>query len=100
VQITAHNNGICIGGYVWREARPSDRVCVTPDVRSRTATENSAAATTRSSADRTYGANTCKQGYVWREAYVGDVVCVVPPTRQQVKNDNAQAAQRVVPLPP
>ena len=34
----------CIQGYVWREARASDTVCVTPEVRARTAQENETAA--------------------------------------------------------
>ena len=38
---------LSISGFVWREARPGDKVCVTPDVRARTATENRAAASTR-----------------------------------------------------
>jgi hypothetical protein len=32
----------CAQGYVWREAISGDRVCVTPDVRSRSASENAA----------------------------------------------------------
>src|SRR4051812_8659126 len=31
----------CIQGFVWREARPGDTVCVTPDVRSTVAQQNS-----------------------------------------------------------
>lgn len=98
-QIQAHNDGICLTGFVWREARAGDKVCVTPDVRTRTAAENQAAARTRSPNGGPYGVNTCREGYVWREAYPNDVVCVVPASRQQAANDNAQAAQRVVPLP-
>ena len=99
-QIRAHNNGVCISGYVWREARPGDTVCVAPDVRARTGAENNGAALRREPSGGSYGANTCRQGYVWREAYAGDVVCVLPASRQAAKSDNAQAAQRVVPLPP
>lgn len=98
-QTRAHNDGICLTGFVWREARAGDKVCVTPDVRARSAAENQAAARTRSPNGGPYGVNTCREGYVWREAYPGDVVCVVPASRQQAANDNAQAAQRVVPLP-
>ncbi len=98
-QVQAHRNGICLTGFVWRDARPGDKVCVTPDVRTRTAAENQAAASTRSPNGGAYGVNTCKPGFVWREAFEGDAVCVVPASRQQAANDNAQAAQRVVPLP-
>ena len=31
----------CIQGFVWREARPGDTVCVTPDVRATVAQQNS-----------------------------------------------------------
>ena len=34
----------CIQGYVWREAQPSDHVCVTPPIRDATAQQNAAAA--------------------------------------------------------
>jgi hypothetical protein len=98
-QIRAHNDGICLTGFVWRDARPGDKVCVTPDTRSRTAAENRAAASTRSPTGGAYGPNTCKSGFVWREAYAGDAVCVVPSSRQQAASDNAQGPQRVVPLP-
>ncbi|MEV4575485.1 hypothetical protein AB0K16_19775 [Nonomuraea jabiensis] len=37
---TAPGPDTCLVGYVWREARPTDRVCVTPKVRDRTALEN------------------------------------------------------------
>jgi hypothetical protein len=33
----------CIQGYVWREADPTDYVCVTPDTRTETAYDNSQA---------------------------------------------------------
>ena len=33
----------CVQGYVWREAVPSDHVCVTPETRSQAAYDNSQA---------------------------------------------------------
>jgi len=30
---SAHSSGLCPQGYVWREATPTDHVCVTPAVR-------------------------------------------------------------------
>ncbi|MGI5284365.1 hypothetical protein ACQEVF_13620 [Nonomuraea polychroma] len=39
----------CISGFVWREARPSDHVCVTPAVRRQTLADNAAAASRRAS---------------------------------------------------
>jgi hypothetical protein len=85
---------------VWREARPGDKVCVTPEVRARTADENRRALTTRSPTGGAYGRDTCRQGFVWREAYPGDVVCVTPASRDAAADDNRRAAERVVPLPP
>ena len=84
----------CVSGYVWREANPSDHVCVTPDVRTRTAQENAAAAS-RVDPAGAYGPNSCKQGYVWRNAYQGDAVCVSPGIRDDDAADNAAAASRV-----
>ncbi len=84
----------CKQGYVWREARPSDHVCVTSAVRSQTAQENQLAASRRSPNGGAYGPATCQQGYVWREAFAGDHVCVVPQSRSAASADNAAAAAR------
>src|SRR4051812_33214933 len=77
----------CISGYVWREARSTDKICVTPATRSQTAYDNSQASARRNP-NGAYGPNTCVNGYVWREAYDGDVVCVTPSIRAQAKYDN------------
>ncbi len=90
---TAHPD-TCKNGYVWREARPGDRVCVTPYRRDLTAYENSQAAHRIATNSGPYGSTTCKQGYVWREAYTGDHVCVTPASRSQAAYDNSQAANR------
>lgn len=84
----------CIQGFVWREANPSDHVCVTPNVRTRTAQENAQAAADREPNGGPYGPDTCKQGFVWREAYQGDVVCVTPNIRSEAAADNAAAESR------
>ena len=84
----------CKSGYVWRGAIPSDHVCVTPRVRSLTATENARAASHRQPGGGAYGPDTCKAGYVWREAYQGDVVCVTPAVRDRTHEDNSRAASR------
>ena len=98
-QVQAHRDGICTTGFVWREAGPGDKVCVTPPLRTQVAAENRAAGANRQPGGGPYGPNTCRQGFVWREAVAGDVVCVVPASRQQAAADNAAAASRVVPLP-
>jgi hypothetical protein len=84
----------CQQGFVWREARSGDSVCVTPAVRSQTAAQNAAAGANREPNGGTYGPNTCKQGFVWRDAFGGDQTCVVPADRDQAAADNAAAASR------
>lgn len=84
----------CKSGYVWREAHPTDYVCVTPQIRSQTATDNRQANHRRSPTGGPYGRDTCKLGYVWRDAFPGDHVCVVPETRTQAADDNAHAEER------
>jgi hypothetical protein len=87
----------CNQGYVWREAQPDDRVCVTPAVRTQTRNENNLAAQRREPKGGAYGPNTCKQGYVWREATANDPVCVTPQVRAQAADDNKRAGERRVP---
>lgn len=81
----------CKPGFVWREARPTDLVCVTPEARTRTAQENAEASSHVDPAGA-YGPNTCVSGYVWREAFEGDAVCVTPAIRDVVRKENAEAA--------
>jgi hypothetical protein len=52
----------CLNGYVWREAVPTDHVCVTPLVRMQTAQENDAAGAHRSPTGGAYGPITCQHG--------------------------------------
>jgi TIR domain len=86
--------GSCIQGFVWRLASPRDHVCVSPNVRSQTALDNSQAAERRAGSGP-YGADTCKQGYVWRDAFPDDHVCVPPESRSQAQADNAAAPTRI-----
>jgi len=85
----------CIQGFVWREARPTDYVCVTPESRAMVRQEN-AVASTRWDTNGAYGPYTCIAGFVWREAFDGDVVCVTPERRAAVKEENRMAASRTV----
>ena len=80
----------CPSGYVWREARQNDHVCVTEDTRRRTAMENSIAERRRDP----YGRGTCLEGYIWREAVQGDHVCVTVESRMQADADNRRASSR------
>jgi len=83
----------CKQGYVWREAIPSDHVCVSPATKAQTVSDNNLAVSRRNPTGPS-GSDTCIQGYVWREAFPGDHVCVSPATRAQTANDNSQAASR------
>ena len=90
-----HWHGICINGFVWREAVPSDHVCVTPGTRDQAADDNAHAGQRVSMHNQSYGPDTCKQGFVWREATPDDHVCVTPGTRDQTADDNAHAESRI-----
>lgn len=81
----------CREGYVWREAKPGDVVCVRPSSRTKAAQEN-ALSLSRIDPAGAYGPFTCINGFVWREAFPGDVVCVTPARRTAVANENANAA--------
>jgi hypothetical protein len=94
VSITSEIVDRCLQGYVWREASPTDHVCVTPDVRAQAGDDNAQAASRRDPAGGPFGPDTCLQGYVWRGAFPGDHVCVTPDVRAQAWDDNAQAANR------
>ncbi|MER6737298.1 hypothetical protein [Streptomyces puniciscabiei] len=79
----------CRQGYVWRVARASDLVCVTPQTRTDTANDNALAP------GRTLSNGYCEQGYVWREAWGSDdLTCVTPQTRAQARYDNSRADDR------
>jgi hypothetical protein len=84
----------CLPGYVWREARHDDLVCVTPEARDRTASENRRADERRQPGGGAYGPDTCRSGFVWREAYRGDVVCVTPEVRDLVREENRLGPSR------
>ena len=83
----------CIQGYVWREARTGDTVCVTPNVRSQVAQQN-ANPSANKDPNGAYGPESCAQGFVWREAFDGDTICVTPAIRSSTKADNAAANSR------
>jgi len=84
----------CAQGYVWREATPADRVCVSPETRSQTAEENRAASTRGNPGGGPYGPDTCLQGFVWRDAFDGDRVCVTPESRDRAAKDKRLASSR------
>lgn len=83
----------CKSGYVWRDAKDGDGVCVTPAARAEAKAQNANADNNRRVGGGPYGPNTCRDGYVWREAFAGDVVCVTPFERQKARTQNAQNAR-------
>jgi hypothetical protein len=87
-------NAPCKSGFVWREARAEDLVCVTPAARGRIAQEN-AEAPSHVDPHGAYGANSCAAGYVWRGAFDGDAVCVTPDARDRVAEENRLGPSRV-----
>jgi hypothetical protein len=95
IRLTGKPSLVCPQGYVWREASPSDHVCVSPAQRTRAAAQNATAAARVNQTDQTSGPNTCVSGYVWREAYAGDVVCVTPAERAAARSENAQAPPQI-----
>jgi len=90
----------CIQGYVWREAFPGDHVCVTPNVRSQAAYDNSQAAARKQFGGGAYGPDTCRLGFVWREASPEDHVCVKPEIRARTLRENETASTRVLKAQP
>jgi hypothetical protein len=85
----------CITGYVPRNARPGDVVCVTPATQTQVAAENADPDAHRDP-NAGSGAQSCASGWVWRQAFDGDTICVTPDVRSQTLADNAAANSRVV----
>ncbi|MCZ0728762.1 hypothetical protein [Mycolicibacterium iranicum] len=83
----------CISGYVWREARGGDNVCVTPNIRDAVAQQN-ANPGAHKDPNAGSGPQGCASGFVWREAFDGDTICVTPAFRQQMWDANAAAFSR------
>jgi len=85
-------SGSCYPGYVYRLARPTDRICVPPASRNQAQADNAAAASRRVVA--TDGPDTCKSGFVFRAAFSNDHVCVTQAVHDQAQADNAAAGSR------
>jgi hypothetical protein len=94
VSITSDIADRCIVGFVWREAFPDDRVCVTGAVRTETRNDNAQAAARRQPGGGPFGPDTCRQGFVWREANAADHVCVTTSVRTRTRSENASANAR------
>jgi hypothetical protein len=83
----------CIAGYVYRNARDGDTVCVTPTTQAQVAAEN-ADPNAHKDPNGASGPESCAQGWVWRQAFDGDAICVTPDIRTQTLADNAAASSR------
>jgi hypothetical protein len=92
----------CLQGFVWRESRSYDQVCVSPAERAETRQENIDAGGRVEPGGGAYGPDTCKQGFVWREAIdpvlrgddPEDHVCVPPASRTRARDSNRSQASR------
>jgi hypothetical protein len=84
----------CRQGYVWREARASDLVCVSPGTRDQVRADNAARQSRWT--DGAFGPHTCVVPYVWREAFNGDDVCVTGTRRAEARADNNAGPGRKV----
>ena len=78
----------CLSGFVYRDAKNGDGVCVTPEERAAAKTQN---ANSKSHATPSGG---CKSGFVWRDAWDGDGVCVTPAERATAREQNQKDAMR------
>lgn len=99
----------CIDGYIWRQLRPDDKVCVRPETRAQMLADN------RLSPERTMprvsiprcplsrpcptpppptGPAPCRSGFVHRAAVADDFACVTPAARDQAQADNRAAPTR------
>lgn len=94
VRIRSTRPDLCITGLVWRQARWTDHVCVTPARRTAVREENRLGPSRRQPGGGAYGPDTCRQGFVWREAFSGDRVCVTPASRDLVRLENRGAWAR------
>jgi hypothetical protein len=83
----------CKSGFVWRNASPSDHVCVPPQARRRVQEENQLGVY-RSVRVETQGPDTCVAGFVWRDAVDGDHVCVDTDSRSLAKDENRLGPSR------
>ena len=82
------NPETCAEGFVWREAMPEDKVCVTRRRREAVASANASGSRMR----------TCPSGQVHRLAASrpgdSDILCVSPAERALVREENAAAYSR------
>ncbi|MGO8368330.1 peptidoglycan-binding protein [Rhizobium ruizarguesonis] len=76
----------CLPGFVWREAKEGDTVCVPPQSRARALQDNADSEPSRTSNSST--PPSCREGAVFRAAFPGDAVCVEPSVRTETREEN------------
>jgi hypothetical protein len=86
----------CKSGFVWRVARPSDLVCVTPESRARVAEENRTASSRIQPGGGASGPFTCLPGFRVARGLRGRRGCVTPEVRTLVREENRVGASRRV----
>jgi hypothetical protein len=83
----------CLYGFQWRDATPTDHVCVTPQRRDEVAFENQLSPLLKDPSGA-WGPDSCKAGWVWREATPDDRACVTPASFNVVHQENDTAWDR------
>ncbi|MET8989446.1 hypothetical protein ABZW49_28695 [Nonomuraea wenchangensis] len=91
VTVTTDMPGKCVAGYVFRDAVPGDRVCVTSATRDQAAADNADAGNWEDEYGR------CILNRTYRKVVPHDTVCVTQRTALQVISDNKNAAGRINP---
>src|SRR3954449_13261230 len=92
----AYGPDTCTPTNVWREATPTDHVCVDPTTRFFVQQDNEQPTRFRSPNGGEFGPDTCQQRYVWREATPTDPLCVAPTVRDTHQRLNERAPTKWV----
>ena len=90
----------CQVGFVPRQGKPSDLVCVGAASAAQAVYDNNPDVQSQRHPDPpggAYGPDTCSQGFVWRDAFAEDHVCVEVATRTRSAQENAAAASHTAP---
>jgi hypothetical protein len=90
----------CTPRNVWREATPTDHVCVDPTTRFFVQQDNQQPTRFRSANGGVFGPDTCQSGFVWREATPTDHLCVAPGVRDVHQAFNERAPTKWVATAP
>jgi hypothetical protein len=86
----------CQNGFIWRDLRPGDQICVTgEEVQTLRRQEREHPMFVEPDpALRFFGPNTCIQNWVWRDAVAGDEICVTGPERDEAARQRTRHRDR------